>query len=149
MSLSGTRSSQGDEYQLRVALHWLIQLLTDENIKGVQVESVGVPGHDIPVSVDDVVVLYEDGRSIYIQAKKNQPEHDSWSLSDKVLQDELGKARDQLEVDKREEVWFYSRSPFGELKKLIEECHRFPDYRAFISASRLLLGSLTTTPHDA
>ena len=58
MSLAGTRSSQGDEYQLRVALHWLIRLLEDNSIRGIQVESVGLPEHDLTVTVDDVVVLY-------------------------------------------------------------------------------------------
>jgi hypothetical protein len=38
MSLAGTKSTQGDEYQLRIALHWLVRLLEDENISGIQLQ---------------------------------------------------------------------------------------------------------------
>jgi hypothetical protein len=71
VSLAGVRSSQGDEYQLRVALHWLIRLLQDNSIHGLQVNSVGIPGQDFAITVDDVVALYIDGRALCIQAKKN------------------------------------------------------------------------------
>jgi hypothetical protein len=131
MSLAGTRSSQGDEYQLRVALHWLIQLLKNNSIRGIQVESVGLPEHDLTVTVDDVVVLYENGRIFFIQAKKNQPQHRHWAFSDRVLKNELQKAREQLESHKDSQVWFYSRSPFGDLKALAEGCQSFPDFTAF------------------
>ena len=131
MSLAGTRSSQGDEYQLRVALNWLVRLLKDNSIRCIQVESLGVPGNDYVVTVDDVVVLYQDGRACFIQAKKNQPKHRYWSLSDNVLRDELRKARDQLETKENSEVHFYSRSPFGELKALAEGCRNYPDFPAF------------------
>ena len=131
MSLAGTRSSQGDEFQLRIALHWLIRLLKDASIHGIQAESVGLPGDSVSVSVDDVVVIYEDGRFCFIQAKKNQPKHRYWSFKDKVLQDELRKARDQLETKEHSEVWFYSRSPFGDLKTLAEGCRSHPGFQAF------------------
>ena len=131
MSLAGKRSSQGDEYQLRVALHWLIRLLEDYSIQGIQVNSTGIPDQNFSVTVDDVVVLYKDSRACFIQAKKNQSEHGSWSFSDRVLQDELHKARKQLESWENSEVKFYSRSPFGELKALAETCRSFPDYPAF------------------
>lgn len=132
MSLAGKRSSQGDEYQLRVALHWLIRLVEDNTIQCIQVNSTGIPGQYYSITVDDVVVQYENGRICFIQAKKNQTEHNSWSLSDKELQKELCKARDQLETRKDSEVQFYSRSPFGELKALVENCEKFPDYSAFV-----------------
>ncbi|PSB30818.1 AAA family ATPase [Chlorogloea sp. CCALA 695] len=132
MSLAGKRSSEGDEYQLRVALHWLIQLVEDNAIQGIQVNSTGLPQQDYSVTVDDVVVIYANGHTCFIQAKKNQTGHDSWSLSDKELQKELCKARDQLETTKDSEVKFYSRSPFGELKALVENCKKFPDYSAFV-----------------
>lgn len=132
MSVAGKRSSQGDEYQLRVALHWLIRLLEDNSIQGLQVNSVGIPGQDFPVTVDDIVVLYKDGRACFIQAKKNQTDHQAWSFSDKTLKEELRKACKQLESTENSEVKFYSRSPFGELKALIEFCKHFPgDYSAF------------------
>ena len=151
MSLPGKRSTQGDEYQLRVALHWLIRLLEDNSICCIQVESSGLPGHDYLVTVDDVVVLYKDGHVCFIQAKKNQPQHRHWSLSDSILRAELRKARDQLETKEDSEVRFYSRSPFGELKALAEGCRSYPDYPAFTrDAPRTLrepLERLATTLH--
>jgi hypothetical protein len=131
MSIAGKKSSQGDEYQLRVALHWLIRLLEDNSIQGIQVNSVGLPGQDFSVTVDDIVVLYKDGYACFIQAKKNQTDHQAWSLSDKKLKEELPKACEQLESRENSEVKFYSRSPFGELKALVELCQQFPDYSAF------------------
>jgi hypothetical protein len=131
MSIDGKRSTQGDEYQLRVALHWLIRLLNDDSIHGIQVNSTGVTGQNFLVSVDDVVVLYKDGSACFIQAKKNQTDYKAWTLSDKTLKEELQKARDQLESHTNAEVCFYSRSPFGELKALVENCNNFPDYSAF------------------
>ena len=131
MSIDGKRSTQGDEYQLRVALHWLIRLLDCDSIDGIQVNSTGVTGQNYLVSVDDVVVLYKDGSACFIQAKKNQTDYKSWTFSDKTLKEELQKARNQLETRENAEVCFYSRSPFGELKALVENCNNFPDYSAF------------------
>jgi len=71
MSLAGKRSSLGDEYQLRVALHWLIRLLEDDTIESIQVNSTGIPGEYSSVTVDDIVVLYKNGHACFIQAKKN------------------------------------------------------------------------------
>lgn len=131
MSIAGKKSSQGDEYQLRVALHWLIRLLDDDSIEGIQVNSTGIPGEDYSVTVDDVVVLYQDGRALFIQAKKNQTDHKAWSLSDETLKKELINCRQQLESKHNSEVKLYSRSPFGELKSLVEVCRDYPDYSAF------------------
>lgn len=143
MSIAGKRSNQGDEYQLRVALHWLIRLLEDDSICSIQGDSTGIPGQDFLVAVDDIVILYNNDSVCFIQAKKNQPKHEAWSLSDKVLQEELCKARDQLESRHNSEVKFYSRSPFGELKTLVENCNRFPDFLAFQrSAAKNWIASL-------
>ena len=131
MSNAGKKSSQGDEYQLRVALHWLIRLLNDNSIAGIQVNSTGIPGENYSVTVDDIVILYHDGRAIFIQAKKNQTDYKAWSLSDKTLKEELINSRDQLESKDNSEVKLYSRSPFGELKSLVENCRIYPDYSAF------------------
>src|SRR4028118_1441066 len=131
MSSAGKRSSVGDEYQLRVALHWLIRLLEDNTIQSIQVNSTGVPGEDSSVTVDDIVVLYKNGDACFIQAKKNQTNHKAWSFSDPVLKDELCKARDQLESRANSQVKFYSRSPFGDLESLVENCGHFPEYSAF------------------
>ena len=133
MSISGRRSNRGDEYQLRIALHWLIRLLEDESILGIQVDSTGIPGESFSVVIDDIVVLYEDGRACFIQAKKNQTDHEAWTLSDKTLQAELTKTCQQLESRENSEVVFYSRSPFGELKALVETCKSFPDYCLLIT----------------
>jgi hypothetical protein len=131
MSIAGRRSSLGDEYQLCVALHWLIQLLEDDTIESIQVDSTGLPGEHSSVTVDDIVVLYKNGHACFIQAKKNQTDHKAWSFSDKVLKDELCKARDQLESRPNSKVKFYSRSPFGDLESLVENCGHFPEYSAF------------------
>ena len=131
MSLAGKRSSLGDEYQLRVALHWLIRLLENDTIESIQVNSTGIPGEYSSVTVDDIVVVYKNGHACFIQAKKNQPQHEAWSFSDAELKKELCKARDQLESRENSEVRFYSRSPFSELKKLVEDCGYFPEYSAF------------------
>ena len=96
MSLAGVRSSQGDEYQLRVALHWLIRLLQDNSIHGLQVNSVGIPGQDFAITVDDVVVLYIDGRALCIQAKKNQPQHHSWSFPGHLMTKRCKKRSEKL-----------------------------------------------------
>jgi ATPase family associated with various cellular activities (AAA) len=132
MSIAGKRSTQGDEYQLRIALHWLIQLLKEESIQCIQINSTGIPGKDFSVTVDDVVVLYKDGRACFIQAKKNQPNHSVWSLADPVLKEELEKACKQLESSDKSAVKFYSRSPFGELKALVETSKSFPDFESFL-----------------
>lgn len=131
MSIAGKKSSQGDEYQLRVALHWLIRLLDDDSIAGIQVNSTGIPGEDYSVTVDDIVVLYQDDSALFIQAKKNQTDHKAWSLSDDTLKKELVNCRQQLESKDNSKVRFYSRSPFGELKSLVEVCLDYPDYSAF------------------
>jgi len=144
MSIAGERSSRGDEYQLRIALHWLIRMLGDDSIRAIQAESTGVPDEDYPVSVDDVVVLFQDGSAYFIQAKKNQPQYRHWSFTDIVLQEELCKARDQLESREHSTVYFYSRSPFGDLQALTEGCQAYPDYSSFIrDAPKTLTSSLS------
>lgn len=139
MSLAGVRSSRGDEYQLRIATYWVIQLLTDNELEGVQAESLGVPGDQAPPMVDDVVVLRKDGTRIYIQAKKNQKDFKAWSLQDSILKDELVKAREQLESDPKGKARFYSQSPFGELEKLAEACISYPDYKTFSADATITL----------
>lgn len=144
MSIAGERSSRGDEYQLRIALNWLIRMLDDGSIRAIQAESTGVPDEDYPVSVDDVVVLFQDGSANFIQAKKNQPQYRHWSFTDVVLQEELCKARDQLESRELSTVYFYSRSPFGDLQALTEGCQAYPDYPSFTrDAPKTLTGSLS------
>jgi hypothetical protein len=134
MSLAGARSERGDEYQLRIAMPWIVRLWTDPTVVAVHAESLGMPGDaDVPL-VDDIVVELADGSRIYIQAKKNHPDFRTWSLGDRALSSELTKARDQLE---RKGSWsqslvrFYSRSPFGALHKLAEGARDYPNQVAF------------------
>jgi hypothetical protein len=142
MSIAGSRSWRGDEFQLRIALHYLIRVLDDE-LAGLQCESNGLPGQAGAITVDDVVALLKDGKREYVQAKKNQPDHENWKLSDPVLREELKKARDQLESDPSATVRFFSRSQFGEFKKLHEDSLLCPDEQAFRrSAGRAVQDSL-------
>jgi hypothetical protein len=132
MSRAGTKSNQGDDYQRLVAMHWLIRLLNHEDhISFIQAESNGLPGIDEKITVDDVVVVYEDNRRRHIQVKKNQPKNRYWSLSDKSLTDELPKIRDQLESSLDTVVELYSGTPFGDLKSLADASREYPDFNAF------------------
>jgi len=92
MRRAGTKSNQGDDYQLLVALHWLIRILVDDDIDYIQAESNGLPSIKEKVSVDDVVIVYKNIHRRHIQVKKNQPTHRAWSLAD--LNDELPKILD-------------------------------------------------------
>ncbi len=133
MSLAGRRSNQGDQYQLRIALHWLIRLLSDDGIQAVQIDSTGIPGREYVVTVDDIVVLYKDSKTRYIQAKKNQPTYRAWNFSD--LKEELVKVREQLKKDACGEVEFYSRDNFGDFRVLVETCQLIPSYDAFLQGA--------------
>lgn len=134
MSQAGARSGRGDEYQLRIAMQWIVRLWTDPDVVVVQAESLGMPGDGAVPTIDDVIVELSDGRRIYIQAKKNHPGHGIWSLRDRGLRSELTKARDQLEREGPGGsgiVRFYSRSPFGALHNLAEGALDYPDLGAF------------------
>lgn len=146
MSRAGTKSNQGDDYQRLVALHWLIRLINDEDgISYIQAESNGLPGIDEKISVDDVVVVYADGRRRHIQAKKNQPQNRTWLLSDESISTELPKIRNQLESKDDTLVELYSATPFGDLKSLADVSREYPDLNAFRRESgENLKTSLTT-----
>jgi hypothetical protein len=131
MSTAARRSHRGDEYQVTVAAYWLARLLGDDEIESVRVDAVALPGEGQPIQADDVVIGFRDGTWRFIQAKKNQTNHSAWELTDPVLQKELLKARDQLESKLMGRVEFCSRTPFGDLAKLIEDGADYPDYAAF------------------
>ena len=136
MSKAGVLSHQGDEYQVRIALKWIVRLLLNDCIRGIQVESTGFPGDGVPPFIDDVVVKFVDGHSVYIQAKKNEPNHRTWTLKNSTLKDELLKARNQLVehgVNPRTTVRFYSRSPFGNLHSAAERARMYSDVKLFQS----------------
>ena len=77
MSLAGIRSARGDAYQIQVALDWTIRLLTDPDVLSVQFESLGGADGGLPPLVDDVVIQTAE-RTIYVQAKKNEPARGVW-----------------------------------------------------------------------
>ncbi len=129
MSKAGTFSNQGDDYQRAVATKWLIELLSNNRIEYVQVESNGIPGGIEKVTVDDIVVYYKDGTRRHIQAKKNQSQQKEWSIKD--LGSELPKILEQLEQGRHIIVELYSATPFGKLATLSEACKIFPNFIDF------------------
>lgn len=123
MSTSGRRALQGFTYQAYVALDWLVEMIhqdRDDPIEAISVDSVGLLDADRMPKVDDIVVRFESGETLYVQAKKNQTDRKAWSLADSPLQKELRSARDQLEEDEEGRIRFYSRDPFGEVCRLAE-----------------------------
>ncbi|HEC28560.1 MAG TPA: ATP-binding protein, partial [Gammaproteobacteria bacterium] len=122
MSLAGIHASQGYDFQQLIALQWVVNLFTQDDIEAIQIESTGIPGESNEVTVDDVVIIYKDKTRKYIQAKKNQTHYKSWSLSDKTIKDELPKVLTQLKQGKEFIVEFVSRSSFGNLEKLTKNC---------------------------
>ncbi|MCI5226353.1 MAG: hypothetical protein D3918_06780 [Candidatus Electrothrix sp. AX2] len=107
----------------------MIRLISDDEIEYVQAQSTGLPGVDEKITVDDVVVRYNDGRRLHIQAKKNQPKNRYWNLTD--LKDELPKILAQLESSPQTLVALYSRTPFDEFASLVEAGREYPDFAAF------------------
>ena len=97
MSIAARRSHRGDEYQLAVAVHWLIRLLSDPDIVSVQVDAISLPGSTDTVDVDDIVVTYNDGKTRHIQAKKNQPS-DVARLSRPARAGAFGETNDTLHL---------------------------------------------------
>ncbi|WP_444935856.1 hypothetical protein ACJJIW_17185 [Microbulbifer sp. JMSA004] len=132
MSLAGIRSNRGDAYQRAVALNWVVQMLTGEKVEGVMVDVIAIPGETYSIYGDDIVVFYPHDRKAFIQAKVNQPNHLCWRLSDSVLKKELIAAYKQLSSTPSCDFLFYSRTPFADLERVIEEVNCYPDYAAFV-----------------
>lgn len=130
--IEARRSHRGDKYQLAIATHWIIQLLfEDEELEWVVVDPVVHPDRIHRVIVDDIIARYENGSHVYIQAKKNQKNRRAWSISD--FASELKKACEQLENDLLGRVLFYSRTPFGEFEKFLEDSIDYETYAQFIA----------------
>ncbi|CAA6810026.1 MAG: Unknown protein [uncultured Thiotrichaceae bacterium] len=129
MSRAGTKSSQGDDYQRAVVVNWMIHLLSNSDIDYIQAESNGIRGFSERVTVDDIVIVYNDNHRRYIQAKKNQSRNRAWSFAD--LGDELVKCKEQLCSDTTSLVDFYSATPFGDFESLAAACCEYPDFSAF------------------
>jgi ATPase family protein associated with various cellular activities (AAA) len=139
MSIAGIRSNRGDSYQTLVALEWALTILSDPDFQWIEIDSV-------THSVDDVVVGKTDGTLICCQCKKNQIDFKAWTIAD--LADELGKAFRLLDSNKKAEVRFYSRSPFGALAKLREHSTTQPDeasYRASLGKEQQEIESALAT----
>jgi len=107
-------------------------MLLDEKIAGLQVDVIAIPDNNYFIYGDDIVVLFENGNKHFIQAKVNQSNHQYWKLTDSILQKELISARNQLLVDPYCEFYFYSRTPFSTLQRVIEEAILYTDYSAFL-----------------
>ncbi|MBX3699294.1 MAG: ATP-binding protein [Dokdonella sp.] len=131
MSIAARRSHRGDEYQVGVAIHWLIQQLVDSRVETVEVEAVALPGDLGTVAVDDVIVSFNDTRMLFIQAKKSQPDQRAWAISDALMGKELLKALRQTRDRKGARVEFWSHSPFFNLAKLLESHSDYATYAAF------------------
>jgi hypothetical protein len=54
-------SSQGDEYQRLIALHWVVHLLSDAALAWVQIEAIAHPDTQERILIEDVVIAYKDG----------------------------------------------------------------------------------------
>jgi len=129
MSKAGTYSNQGDDYQRAVAIHWMIQLISDESIEYMQAESNGLVTDSEKVTVDDIVIAYKNGNRKHIQAKKNQTQAREWSISD--WGSELKKIREQLDQGEHINVELYSSTPLGLFTTLPEESRIQPNLTAF------------------
>jgi hypothetical protein len=131
MSIAGIRSNRGDGYQTLVAFDWALTVLFDPEYQWIEVDST-------TVLVDDIVVGKSDGTQICCQCKKNQIDFKAWSIAD--LKDELIKASNLLDGNKKAYVRFYSRSPFGSLAKFREHSITQPDeenYRSSLTQEHL------------
>lgn len=129
MNKAGTYSNQGDDYQRAIAINWIIELLTNDEIESVQVESNGLSGGNRKVTVDDIVVIYKNGTRRHIQAKKNQTQQREWSIKD--WGNELQKILIQLEQGENITVELYSTTPLGSFATLSEACKIFPNFSDF------------------
>lgn len=129
MSIAARRSHRGDDYQLLIALHWIIRLIQEEEWVWIELEAISLPEDESKVFVDDIIIGHSDGSRKFIQAKKNQPDHRNWSVTE--LKDELLNAREQLEKNPTDRIIFYSRTPFGDLGKLIEDSDHYRSFDSF------------------
>ncbi|MBX3714069.1 MAG: hypothetical protein KF800_19065 [Lysobacter sp.] len=117
VSTAGVRSSRGDTYQSWVATRYVVEMISDANIKEIEIDATSLDRSGEPVLVDDVVVRYSD-QNLYIQAKKNQTDFRAWPIAD--LGDELGKAWQQWRREPLAQILFISRNDFGDLAKIAE-----------------------------
>ena len=146
MSLAGKESSQGDEYQLQVALHWCINVLQNDNIDYLSIELITRPNTSEKVEVDDIYIQYKNNNKKFIQAKKNATDFNEWKLSNPTLKKEIQSAYLQYkknDSNPTHKIEFYSRTPFGDFNKIVEKVNFFGDYSSFniapVNQSKLLI----------
>ena len=140
MSVAGVRSNRGDAYQVAIAVRETLRLLTASGADWVEIDSTLTVADGSPISVDDVVVGYADGRMVGIQCKKNQTNFVPWTAA--TLADELKKAGRLLKAEAKATVRFYSRADFGDLAKLAEHSRTVDSASAFENA----IGQALTKP---
>lgn len=128
MSIAGVRSSQGDSFQSLVAVRYAVEMIYTTNLREIEVDSTSLDPSGKPAVVDDIIVRYDDS-TLYIQAKKNQPEFRAWTISD--LGDELKKAWIQWRRDPEARLLFISRNNFGDVWRLREYAGTQPTPAAF------------------
>lgn len=130
MSLAGARSSLGDYYQTCVALQYAVPLLLGTSqFHSIEVEVTSLDEAGNKILVDDIVLRSKTESTLYVQCKKNSPDHGEWTVNH--LKPDLLKAAIQLTQDSTCEVVFHSRSGFGRLLSLRERLDIFPTLVAF------------------
>jgi hypothetical protein len=143
MSRAGKYSSEGDEYQLQIALYWCIRLLCDDNIDYLAIDIIS--SSNKKVEVDDIFIEYKDGKKVFIQAKKNETNHSKWNLSNPILKDEINKAYKQYlnnSANPNHKIYFYSSTPFGNFQKLVKDIQKDKQYCSFLIAPKNIKDTL-------
>lgn len=119
MSVAGVRSNRGDAYQVAVAMKEALYLIgREEGRCSLELDSTQLMADGSKISVDDIVVRYDDGSLVCIQCKKNQPNFEVWDVAG--LADELIKTARLLLAEPTATVRFFSRADFGDLGRLVE-----------------------------
>jgi hypothetical protein len=147
MSRAGKYSSEGDEYQLQIALHWCIELLFDDSINYMLIDVITIPSNSSnkQVEVDDILIEYKDGKRVFIQAKKNETNHSKWNLSNPILKEEINKAYKQYlnnSTNPDHKIYFYSATPFGNFQKLVKDIQKDKQYNSFLIAPKNIKDTL-------
>lgn len=132
MSIDGARSSGGDGYQTMVAFTWALRMLHDPKITDIQIDTTSLDPAGEPIAVDDIVIHYADGNTVYCQCKKNEGDFAAWNFPD--LKAELVKAGGLLARDPKAHVIFYSRNNFGKVQKLHDHARYYSDNAAFLQS---------------
>lgn len=137
MSKPGKYSSEGDEYQLQIALHWSIEVLLNDSIDYMAIDIITIPTNlsNHKVEVDDIFIEFNDGKRVFIQAKKNETNHSKWNLSNPILKEEINKTYKQYlnnNANPNHKIYFYSATPFGDFQKVVNDIKKDKLYSSFL-----------------